>query len=93
MHGAILSDQSFLLRFLKGGLEDRLIVLNLGRDLRFNPSPEPLLAPPAGCRWELLFSSEMPEYGGIGTPQPDSEDNWRIAGRAAIVLNPVLIRK
>ena len=67
---------------------DRLLIFNLGRDLHLDPGPEPLLAPPWDKRWALLWSSENPKYGGTGTFPPDSEENWRIAGHSAVVLQP-----
>lgn len=67
-------------------MEDRLLVVNLGRDLRLRPAPEPLLAPPAGDEWEILWSSEHPRYGGYGTPELEDEDYWRIPGHAAVLL-------
>jgi maltooligosyltrehalose trehalohydrolase len=89
--GAVLSPGSFVLRFF-GGQEDagadRLLMVNLGIDLHLDPAPEPLLAPPADCEWTILWSSEDPKYGGIGTPALDTEENWRIPGRAAVVLKP-----
>jgi maltooligosyltrehalose trehalohydrolase len=90
--GAVLSDDAFLLRFLRGGEGDRLLIVNLGRDLHFEPAPEPLLAPPTGCRWGVLWSSESPDYGGSGTPDPDRE-SWLIPGRAAVVLHPLMNRE
>ena len=36
--------------------------------LPLHHAPEPLLAPPRGARWEVLFSTEDPAYGGAGTP-------------------------
>jgi maltooligosyltrehalose trehalohydrolase len=89
LHGAVLSGEAFLLRYLMGGLDDRLLVVNLGRDLHFDPAPEPLLAPPSGTEWQVLFSTESPQYGGSGTPHPDTDENWHVRGRAAIVLQPV----
>jgi maltooligosyltrehalose trehalohydrolase len=90
--GAVLGSEAFVLRFfgdLPGGMEDRLLVVNLGRDLRLHPAPEPLLAPPEGGRWETLWSSEDPRYGGSGTPPLDTVDaNWHVPGRAAAVLVP-----
>ena len=39
--------------------DDRLLIVNLGRDLRFAPAPEPLLAPPRRTRaGQLAWSSE-----------------------------------
>jgi maltooligosyltrehalose trehalohydrolase len=89
IHGSVLSSDAFLLRYRRDGKQDRLLIVNLGRDLHFDPAPEPLLAPPAGCRWSVLWSSESPEYGGNGTPDADTGDNWLIRGRAALVLVPV----
>ena len=47
---------------------DRLLVVNLGRDLHLRQAPEPLLAPPEGRAWEMRWSSEDVIYGGCGTP-------------------------
>jgi maltooligosyltrehalose trehalohydrolase len=68
---------------------DRLLVVNLGPDLDLTPAPEPLLAPPAGARWQVLWSSEDPRYGGSGAPPPeDAGGAWRLPGQAAIALAP-----
>ncbi len=86
--GAVLAFRAFMLRFFVDGGADRLLLVNLGRDLHLDPAPEPLLAPPAGCRWEVLWSSEDLKYDGGGTPPLDTEENWRIPGEAAVVLRP-----
>lgn len=86
--GAVLGAQAFVLRFFGDHGDDRLLVVNLGRDLHFNPAPEPLLAPPEGMLWEILWSSEDLRYGGGGTAPLDTEENWRIPGEAAVVLAP-----
>ncbi len=68
---------------------DRLLLVNLGADLVLVPVPEPLLAPPAGCRWQVLWSSEEPRYGGSGSPPPEDRDGgWRVTGQAAVALRP-----
>jgi maltooligosyltrehalose trehalohydrolase len=67
---------------------DRLLVVNLGRDLNLNPAPEPLLAPPEGAVWTLAWSSEDPRYGGGGTPRLETSDNWCLPGHAAVVMRP-----
>jgi maltooligosyltrehalose trehalohydrolase len=64
-------------------------VVNFGRDLRRDFIPQPLVAPPAGARWRILWSSEDPRYGGNGTPELDTPDGWRIPGEAAVMLAPV----
>jgi maltooligosyltrehalose trehalohydrolase len=88
LDGAVLSPDAFVLRYFGEDGEHRLLLVNLGRDLHLHPAPEPLLAPLAGCGWELLWSSEDPRYGGAGTPLPETEENWRILGHAALVLRP-----
>jgi maltooligosyltrehalose trehalohydrolase len=87
--GAVLGAESFVLRWFGGGSGDRLLVVNLGVDQRFDPAPEPLLAPPEEMRWEVRWSSEDPRYGGTGALSPDAEDeNWRLPGHAAVLLMP-----
>ena len=85
--GAALGAEAFVLRFFHEGGE-RLLLVNLGRDLHLHPAPEPLLAPPAGMRWRVHWSSEDPRYGGGGTAEPETDDGWRIPGHAAVVLSP-----
>ncbi|HUI81139.1 MAG TPA: malto-oligosyltrehalose trehalohydrolase [Bryobacteraceae bacterium] len=87
--GAVLSAEALLVRYFSSNGEDRLLLINLGGDLHLDPAPEPLLAPPRDCVWELLWSSENPRYGGGGTPRLDSEGNWRIPGHAAVAMRPV----
>jgi len=65
-----------------------LLIVNLGRDLHFDPAPEPLLAPPEGSVWEILWSSEDVRYGGGGTAPLDTEENWRIPGATTVALKP-----
>jgi maltooligosyltrehalose trehalohydrolase len=86
--GAVLGDEAFVLRYFVEGGQDRILVVNLGRDLHLDPAPEPLLAPPAHCIWEILWSSENPQYGGCGTPALDTEENWQLPGNAAVLLRP-----
>ena len=87
--GAVLSESCFIVRYFSLGYrDDRLLVVNLGKDLDFNPAPEPLLAAPLHCRWETLWSSDDARYGGCGTAPLDSEENWKIPGQAAVVLHP-----
>jgi maltooligosyltrehalose trehalohydrolase len=87
LDGAVLGRDALVLRFF--GDMDRLLLLNLGRDLRLDPAPEPLLAPPRGMRWQVQWSSEDPRYGGYGTAPPDTEqEGWFLQGRSALVLKP-----
>ena len=88
LDGAVLGPEAFVLRYFGGDGDDRLLLVNMGIDLCLNPAPEPLLAPPEGRRWVLLWSSEDPRYGGSGTYPPDTDENWRLPGHAAIVMRP-----
>jgi maltooligosyltrehalose trehalohydrolase len=88
MHGAVLGAEAFLLRFFGEAADDRLIVVNLGTTLPLYPMPEPLLAPPAGSRWKLLWNSEDSRYGGNGMIEPEGEHSWRLPAHALAVLVP-----
>jgi maltooligosyltrehalose trehalohydrolase len=88
--GAVLAPQALVLRYFGENGADRLLIVNLGRDLHFSPAPEPLLAPPTGRRWQLLWSSNDARYGRNGNPPPEGESGWRIPGEAAIVLLPTI---
>lgn len=87
--GATLTDEAFVLRYFGDDGDDRLLIVNLGRDVNLDPAPEPLLAPPVNTRWNTLWSSEATRYGGGGTAPLDTEDNWRIPGHSAVALAPV----
>jgi maltooligosyltrehalose trehalohydrolase len=89
LDGAVITDQCLVLRFFAAAAEDdRLLLVNMGRDLAPLCSPEPLLGPPEGRRWTTLWSSEAPRYGGTGTPTLDGDDEgWRIPGEAAVLLS------
>jgi maltooligosyltrehalose trehalohydrolase len=86
--GAVLGPETLVLRFFGVGLDpdDRLLCLNLGRDLALPAVAEPLLAPPEAMRWSLLWSSEAIRYGGAGTPEVDPADGWVLPGHAALVF-------
>jgi maltooligosyltrehalose trehalohydrolase len=87
--GAVLGEHAFVLRFFEDDATDRLLVVNLGRDLHLLTCPEPLLAPPEQCKWRVALSTEDPKYGGSGTGPVDTPDEgWRIMGEAAVVLTP-----
>jgi maltooligosyltrehalose trehalohydrolase len=87
MHGAVLGAEAFVLRFLHEQ-GDRLLLVNLGRDLLLAPAPEPLLAPPTPAGWSTLWGSEDVRYGGTGLPAVETDEGWRIPGHAAVVLQP-----
>ena len=84
VEGAVLGAEALLLRY-RGESEDRLVVVNLGCTFDCDPVSEPLLAPPDGDEWQLLWSSEDPRFGGAGTGLAD-EKQWRAPGHAALVF-------
>jgi maltooligosyltrehalose trehalohydrolase len=84
--GAVLGQDALVLRYFSAANDDRLLFLNLGAQLHYNPAPEPLLAPVDGRRWETLWSSEDPRYGGYGTPPLEDDQNWHIPGQSAVVM-------
>ena len=88
--GAVIGEQAFVLRFFRGDGHDRLLVVNLGRDLYLTTCPEPLIAPPAGMKWANLLATEDPKYGGGGATAVDTpDDGWWVGSEAAVVLEPV----
>ncbi len=88
LDGAVLGPDALVLRFFVADGADRLLIVNLGRDLRLLIAPEPLLAPPENMVWEMLWSSEVWRYGGSGHAPLEGDSHWRIPGEAAVVLAP-----
>lgn len=86
--GAVLGPEAFCLRFFGVEGDDRLLLVNLAADLELTIMPEPLLAPPWGQDWELLWSSEHPDYGGMGAQHPRPDEVWVLPGRGALLLRP-----
>jgi maltooligosyltrehalose trehalohydrolase len=91
--GAVLGPDAFCLRFFGDCVrsnDDRLLLVNLGTDLLLDIAPEPLLAPPNGRRWAVVFSSEDVAYGGGGTPAIDTEEEgFFLPGRCTVLLQPL----
>lgn len=81
VRGAVLGEEAFVLRF-----DGHLLIVNLGREVHLDVVPEPLLAPPAKQTWEVLWSSESPDYGGTGTPPVESDGRWCVPAQAGIVM-------
>jgi maltooligosyltrehalose trehalohydrolase len=89
LDGAVLALEAFVIRYFGGEHGDRLLLVNLARELSIDPAPEPLLAPPDGARWKIQWSSEDPRYGGLGTPSIESDAGWHLPNESAIVMRPV----
>lgn len=85
--GAVIGPDAFVLRFFAPE-GDRLLVVNLGRDVRLPCAPEPLLAPPCGKGWQIEWASEALVYGGRGTAPLETRANWILPSEAAVLLMP-----
>jgi maltooligosyltrehalose trehalohydrolase len=88
VEGAVIGTETFALRWFDDAGDDRLVLVNLGRDFEWYPLAEPLSAPPLNRQWELLWSSEDPRYGGSGSP-PFNSRYWRVAAHAANVFRAI----
>ena len=86
--GAVIASHAFVIRYI-GVSDSRLLIVNLGVELDLAPIPEPLLAPPAGARWVIAWSSEAIRYGGSGTP-PLRLEPLHVSAESALLLRPEL---
>jgi len=76
--GAVLGAHAFVLRFTP----ERLLLVNLGDVLHLDVVPEPLLAPPPGRRWQLVWSSEPV------AEVEDADGRWTLPAESAVVMEP-----
>jgi maltooligosyltrehalose trehalohydrolase len=87
LDGAVYGQHAFVLRYFGDkDANDRLLITNFDRDLVFSPAPIPLLAAPAGRKWQIIFSSEDPRYAGQGVPPLQFDERFRIPGFSATVF-------
>jgi maltooligosyltrehalose trehalohydrolase len=91
--GAVLGPRSFVLRYLSKQNDDRLLLVNLGERQVLHPVSEPLLAPPAEHRWDTLWSSESPQYGGADAIVAATPAQWILPAESAVALRPVPQRR
>lgn len=90
--GAAISATVFVIRFFSiAPNNNRLLIINLGRDVLLSPVPEPLLAPHENYDWKLFWSSELPQYGGHGACEMSTDENWLMPGFSAALLKPIAI--
>src|SRR5213593_2165191 len=87
--GAVLGPANFVLRYFSKENDDRLLVVNFGKSQVLEPAPEPLLAPASGCRWETLWTSDSPRYGGTGSAAVATQEQWVLPAECAVALQPV----
>ena len=92
--GAVLGPRAFVLRyFAEKADEERLLLVNFGPQELFSPAPEPLLAPPEGYEWEMLWTSESPDYGGMGMLPVAHDEGWTLFAEATVALRAVRMTK
>lgn len=84
-----LGENAFLIRFFGDRQEeDRLLMINLGSDLRIRSLPDPLYAPPSGHKWTPVWSSEDPRYDGAGQREIDVDEPWIFTAETALFFEP-----
>jgi maltooligosyltrehalose trehalohydrolase len=89
--GAVLGRASLLLRYFSDNGDDRLLLVNLSEDEVLHPASEPLLAPPTDCRWEMLWTSDSPRYGGAGGVATINSEQWMLPPESAVVLRSLRV--
>jgi maltooligosyltrehalose trehalohydrolase len=86
--GFVLNQEAFAVRMFGEEAGDRLLVVNLGRQLHPDTISDPLFAPPERGSWQKVLSSSDATYGGDGTPPLESERGIDIPAECAIFLAP-----
>jgi maltooligosyltrehalose trehalohydrolase len=84
--GAVLGPASFVLRYFSKENDDRLLLVNFGESQVLHPASEPLLAPPTGCNWETLWTSDSPRYGGAGASEGATQEQWVLSAKSTVAL-------
>ena len=87
--GAVLGRLSFVLRYFSEANDDRLLLVNFGESQVLHPVSEPLLAPPTGHKWETLWTSDSPRYGGTDAVAIANEEQWFLPAESTVALEPV----
>jgi maltooligosyltrehalose trehalohydrolase len=88
--GAVLGPATFVLRYFSNDNDDRLLLINFDKTHVLKAASEPLLAPPVGYRWKILWTSDSPRYGGTGAVATATEEQWILPAESTVVLHPVL---
>ncbi len=86
--GAVLGRDCFLLRYFGENDDDRLLIVNLGCRSQLTAASEPLLAPPLHSEWELIWTSDSPQYDGPGRVDIVPDEGWLLPADAAVVFRP-----
>lgn len=84
--GAVIGAEVFVLRYFTDEEDDRLLIINLGKQFDAESIADPLVAPCRDARWRLLWSSEDPRYGGGGSADIEQEHGWSVPAQSATLL-------
>ncbi|HEX3620309.1 MAG TPA: malto-oligosyltrehalose trehalohydrolase [Candidatus Udaeobacter sp.] len=84
--GAVLGRLSFVLRYFSEANDDRLLLVNFGQSQVLHPVSEPLLATPTGHKWETLWTSDSPRYGGADSIALATQEQWILPAECAVVF-------
>lgn len=89
LDGSVLDRSVLMLRFFATEpREERLLLVNLGKDLPVASLADPLLAPPVEYQWSVIWSSEDLAYGGGGKRAIDFQKRWTLGADTALLLAP-----
>ena len=91
--GAVLGPASFVLRYFSKENDDRLLLVNFEESRALYPASEPLLAPPANCRWEILWTSDSLRYGGSDAAAITNEQHWLLPAESTVALHSAHTRE
>ncbi|HET9368235.1 MAG TPA: DUF3459 domain-containing protein, partial [Candidatus Udaeobacter sp.] len=86
--GAVIGPGSFVLRYFSKDDDDRLLLVNFGERQVLHPASDPLLAPPLGYMWEMLWTSESPRYGGTSSVAVANQEQWILPAESTVALRP-----
>jgi maltooligosyltrehalose trehalohydrolase len=84
--GAVLATASFVLRYFSSENDDRLLLVNFGERQLLQPASEPLLAPPSGCTWETIWTSDSLGYGGVEATIAVTREGWLLPAETTVAL-------
>ena len=84
--GALLASHAFVFRWFDELHGDRLLLVNLGPQMDTQVWAEPLMAAPHGHEWAQIWSSEAPQYGGMGTVDARVPTGWQLSADCACLL-------
>jgi maltooligosyltrehalose trehalohydrolase len=69
-----------------GADEERLVIVNLGRQTRLRMN-DPLLAPARGRQWVMSWCSERAAYGGRGVSDVAADGRWTLQANCVWVFH------